>query len=153
MNTLHEWAFRWGIPPCAIEELANLQGASVVMPKDQASEAAVLAQTRLQATYPLFRNNVGMATDARGNHINYGLANDTPGVREKYGSSDLIGIEPILITAEHVGDTIGQFVALEIKRVGWKFKGTPREIRQQNFINLIEANGGHASFVTGVNQT
>lgn len=60
----------------------------------------------------LFRNNVGQLIDQAGNHVRYGVCNP--------GGSDLIGWRSIVITPEHVGKTIAQFTALEVKRPGKK---------------------------------
>ena len=54
----------------------------------------------------LFRNNVGMLRDERGNRVRYGLA---------VGSSDVIGRMPLTVAQEHVGRTIAVFVAVEAK--------------------------------------
>lgn len=54
------------------------------------------------------------------------------------GSSDLIGIRTITITADMVGKTIGQFVACEVKRSP-KEEPTPEQI---NFINMVNSRGG-----------
>ena len=54
------------------------------------------------------------------------------------GSSDQIGIKPIVITPEHIGKTIGVFVAIEVKA------GTKPTAEQLNFIQQIRALGGIA---------
>jgi len=56
----------------------------------------------------LFRNNVGQYRDKAGNWIRYGLGNP--------GGSDLIGWRQVIITPEHIGMTIAQFLAIEVKQ-------------------------------------
>lgn len=55
------------------------------------------------------------------------------------GSSDVIGITPVLITQQMVGQTVGLFTAVEVK-VG-KNKATEK---QKNFLKVVEQNGGLA---------
>ena len=58
------------------------------------------------------------------------------------GSSDLIGITPVKITADMVGQTIGVFTAAEVKtKTG---RPTPEQI---NFIDKINSMGGLAGIV------
>jgi len=64
-------------------------------------------------------------------------------------SADLIGIRPIKIRETMVGMVIGQFVSREIKHSGWKYRGTPHEIAQMRWIELITSQGGDACFATG----
>jgi hypothetical protein len=97
----------------------------------------------------LWRNNVGACFDERGNFIRYGLANETKQMNDHIKSSDLIGIKPVVITQEMVGQTIGQFIAIETKRSGWVYKGKEREVAQLRFINLVKGLGGEAGFCTG----
>jgi hypothetical protein len=53
-------------------------------------------------------------------------------------SSDLIGIGPG-----------GQFISLECKKPGWRYRGTAREMAQLKWHQLIISMGGLAQFVTG----
>lgn len=76
-----------------------------------------------------FRNNVGQLQDKHGNHIRYGVCNP--------GGSDLIGWRQIKIEPHHVGMTIAQFAALEVKRPGKK----PTEA-QERFGAMVTAAGG-----------
>ena len=98
----------------------------------------------------LFRNNVGALKAEDGRMVRFGLANDSKRRNGVLKSGDLIGIDPVLITSAHVGRTIGQFVSVECKRPGWQYSGTPREVAQLNWIQLVIASGGRAKFVTDV---
>lgn len=97
----------------------------------------------------LWRNNVGAAQDANGNYFRYGLANESRQMNKVIKSSDLIGINPVTITQEMVGQVIGQFIALECKKEGWVFTGTERELAQMKFHDIVNDKGGLASFITG----
>lgn len=115
------------------------------------SETAVQSETRLKASNEgnvLWRNNVGVAKRDDGVPIRYGLCNESKQQNEKVKSSDLIGIKQVLITQEMVGQTIGQFYAREVKKEGWVFKGTKREIAQLNFITIVLSLGGDAEFIS-----
>jgi hypothetical protein len=77
-----------------------------------------------------FRNNTGALKDKDGRLVRYGLCK---------GSSDIIAIKPVLITPEMVGETIGQFVAIEVKTP------TSRPTKDQlNFNKQINDKGGIA---------
>jgi hypothetical protein len=115
-------------------------------------ESVVQADIRQEAAGKgmyLWRNNVGAAQDASGNFFRFGLANDSAKMGKMIKSSDLIGIRPVVITQDMVGKTIGQFVAREVKREGWEYKGTQREEAQLKFIKLINSLGGDANFASG----
>lgn len=98
----------------------------------------------------LWRNNVGCMVDKNGRLIRYGLNNTSKKENDEYKSSDLIGIRKITITPQMVGKTIGVFVAREIKREGWKYKGSDPEKAQKRFIDLIIDMGGDACFANEV---
>jgi len=48
-----------------------------------------------------------------------------------------------------VGKVIGQFASVEVKRGGWKYKGTEHEQGQMAWANMVMANGGIAYFSSG----
>lgn len=151
---LFTWARDWGISREAINDLMHRMAVSVdyTPTTDLTSEAGASKQVRLtfaQGGGMLWRNNVGAMQDDSGRVVRYGLANESKQMNQNIKSSDLIGITPILIEQYHVGTTIGQFVAREIKKPGWRFKGTPREKAQLKFINLVLSKGGDARFSTG----
>lgn len=97
----------------------------------------------------LWRNNVGAAKDAQGNFFRFGLANESKAQNAVLKSGDLIGIKPVIITPEMAGSMIGQFVSIETKAAGWKYRGTPREVAQKNWIDLVRSLGGDAGFDNG----
>jgi hypothetical protein len=74
------------------------------------SEAATLQAIRLdlgrEPAVRLFRNNVGSLRDAAGRLVRFGL---------HPGSGDLIGWRSVLITPEHVGQTLAVFASIEVK--------------------------------------
>jgi len=116
-------------------------------------EQLVQAQVRMEASqqgFRLWRNNVGVAMDSRGIPIRYGLCNESKQMNKNIKSSDLIGIRPIVITQEMVGETIGQFVAMEVKKEDWKFSGNDREQAQDRFLTLVKSLGGYAKFINNV---
>lgn len=154
VNIINTWAARWDIPHEILTDLLVHLGAAAPGPIQQAgeSEAAVQTRVRLQASKNggrLWRNNVGACETAAGTYVRYGLANESSAVNKRCKSSDLIGIQPVMITDAHVGQVLGQFVAREIKRAGWKYTGTDREKAQLNFLSLVSAMGGDAKFTTG----
>ena len=155
MSDLNQWAIRHGVPYAALHELRQIMGATPTDPEglsDQAgeSEAAIQKRVQLMATragWRLWRNNVGALKDARGVPVRYGLANDSATLNKVVKSSDLVGIKPVLITADMVGHTIGQFVAREVKAGGWVYSGNSHERAQLKFIELVMGLGGDACFI------
>jgi len=157
---LSDWAKRWGVSVEAANELRQLMNTGMLEPvgmvpvvgREPLSEGAVQNNARLefaQAGARLMRNNVGACQDKTGRLIRYGLCNDSKAMNEEIKSSDLIGIQSVLITDDHVGSIIGKFIARECKYEGWVFKGTDHENAQLNFHKFINAYGGDARFLTG----
>ena len=146
---LHAWAKRHGVTPAALAELLTLTGVNTVAQSDL-SESAIQTNIRLEASrkgIKLWRNNVGVMHDAEaGIYVRYGLANESKQMNEVIKSGDLIGIAPIVITEAMVGNVIGQFVSREVKAGNWKYTGTPREVAQLNWINIVNSMGGNACF-------
>lgn len=154
---LHTWAARWGI---SLEAVADLQRQFGLYGDDlpqaanvnNATETGVANAVRIEASklgLRLWRNNVGALQDVNGRHVRFGLANDSAVVNAKIKSADLIGVRPVVVTQTHVGHTIGQFVSREIKTPGWHYTGTPRELAQMHWAELIAGLGGDAAFTTG----
>lgn len=149
---LNQWAIKWGVSFEAVEDLRRELGAISTEPDnmvDDKPESFVQSSVRLEASRKglrLWRNNVGGLYDADGRFIRYGLCNDSERMNKLVKSSDLIGIRPILITAEMVGSTFGQFVARECKPTGWQYTEKPRELAQLNFLNIVVSLGGDAAF-------
>lgn len=81
----------------------------------------------------VFRNNCGVTPPQQdGRRIRYGVGNP--------GGSDLIGITPVTITPDMVGQTLGVFTAIEVK----KPTGSRISQDQKNFIAAIINAGGYA---------
>jgi hypothetical protein len=115
------------------------------------SEAAVTNKIKLAASRKgvrLWRNNVGAGILDGSRFVRFGLGNESSQMNDVIKSGDLIGIKPVTITPDMVGKTIGQFVSLEVKESGWKYRGTEREQAQLRWAELIKSLGGDAQFVT-----
>lgn len=155
MTNLTQWAARHGVSQAALAELRVMMGVDTDPAKcttKASSEAAVQTAIRLEASrlgVRLWRNNVGACKDESGRIIRYGLCNDSAQLNKRIKSSDLIGVRPLIVTPEMVGHTIGQFVAREVKRPGWKYTGTDREKAQLAFIELLLSLGADAAFASG----
>ena len=149
---LNQWALKWQIPYEALEDLHDIFGLvpdTLGAPLEGESEAAVQNRIRLEASAKglrMWRNNVGVLMDERGIPVRFGLANDSKQMNENIKSSDLIGIRPVLITQEHVGSIIGQFVAREVKESKWSYKATKRELAQLKYLELVVSLGGDGAF-------
>ena len=147
--TLEEWAAKWGVPAAAMQDLRTLY---VPPPAEQGSSEAA-TQSRLRVEAPkigaaLWRNNNGAATDDTGRHIRYGLGNDSKKINDLWKSSDLIGITPITVRADHVGKMIGVFTAVEVKHPGWRRPENDRDRAQEAFLVNVCQMGGIGMFVT-----
>ena len=117
------------------------------------NEASVQSIVRLEAArrgWQLWRNNVGVLLDAKGRPVRYGLANDSKAVNQNVKSADLIGIRPVVVTPDMVGQIIGQFVSIECKHDGWRPSMTDEhEMAQARWAELVLLAGGYAIFSTG----
>jgi hypothetical protein len=148
--TLIEWALKHRISPEAIRDLcqsAIFQPQDVDPEEDKRLEAPIQRDVRLasaRAGKMLFRNNRGAGRMESGNHVRYGLANDSKKFGDAWKSGDLIGWESIVITPEWVGHTIARFLSVEIKRGDWKFSGTKEELAQAKWAALVNLSGGRA---------
>jgi hypothetical protein len=119
------------------------------MVQQMRSEAAVQQEIRLESArrgWRLWRNNNGACMDQQGRLIRYGLGNDSAKMNAEIKSSDLIGITPVVITQEMVGQTVGVFTSIEVKREGWRYTGKGRELAQKRWIDLVVSLGGRWGF-------
>jgi len=142
---LGKWALKYGVSHEAVSELlVSFFPAPTGAGAPEGTEARAQKDIRLQTNVTngiLLRNNSGVATDATGRAVRFGLGNDSGPLNKKFKSSDLIGLTPI--------EGVGVFTAIEVKRPGWKYSESVREKGQLNFINTIKARGGIAGFATG----
>lgn len=152
---INAWAIRHNVSASALSELRSMM---VSVPFSDTiirgtGESAAQNEVRLKATqhgWRLWRNNVGAGKLENGSYLRWGLANDSQVMNVRIKSADLIGIKPITIMPEHIGQTIGQFVSREVKTPGWRFnKNSPHEVAQLAWIELLTALGADASFTTG----
>lgn len=155
MTRLIKWALRHGIGIAAVEDLRAMLGEGHANDtpgtSNPVTEAGIMAAVRLEASRKgmrLWRNNVGATYDSNGRFIRFGLANDSQQMNNSIKSGDLIGIRPIVITEDMIGQTVGQFVSREVKRAGWVYSGTQREVAQRAWLDLVTSMGGDAAFVT-----
>lgn len=158
MIQLMQWAAEWRVPMEAIQDLQRRIGLLPELHQlpdavPGRSEAAVSADAVRQArelhgAY-LFRNNSGAYTDENGSHVRYGLGNLSKQVNDVMKSSDYIGIWPFHVRPEHVGQTIGQFCAVEMKASGWSYTGKGTEKGQLNFGQLVLRLNGRFKFHAG----
>lgn len=120
------------------------------------SEAAVQQHIRTQIALTgveLWRQNVGACTDANGRVIRYGILNDSKQLNQRFKSSDLVGIRPILVTSDMVGQVVGVFAAIECKASNWTYRPNDEHTQaQQRFIDLVRAAGGFAGFARSVDE-
>lgn len=117
-------------------------------------ESASASHIRLDAAYlgvDLWRNNSGAFQDETGRWVRYGLCNESAAQSKIVKSSDLIGITPVTITPDMVGQVIGVFTAIETKPTGWHLiPSDDRGLAQQKFHDIVKKAGGFAGFATCV---
>lgn len=114
------------------------------------SEQSLQTGVRIEASkrgMRLWRNNSGAVHSADGRFIRFGLGNESKAVNSSLKSHDLIGITPYLIKPEDVGKVVGIFTSVEVKKPGWRYTGTPREVAQKAWGDLVQSLGGIAKFV------
>jgi len=154
-NQIQQWAIKYGIPPLAYHELVRIlkepSGPISLTKQPEQSEAAVQQKVTLswsQMGGILWRNNVGVASDMSGRPVRYGLANLSKRMNEQVKSSDLIGVTPVLVTADMVGRVVGVFTAPECKHGGWRWgEDKRREVPQNAYHEIVRSLGGIAGFV------
>lgn len=156
---LDQWAARHAITPAALLDLRIQLGIAFLdmpTPDPEAgtpgSESRQQSLVRIDAAQKgvwLTRNNVGALLDKRDIPVRYGLANESKDQNKAVKSGDLIGIKPVVITQQHVGRIIGQFVSREVKKQGWTYSGDDHEKAQLAWANFVIAKGGDAAFCTG----
>lgn len=115
------------------------------MNEDSVSQLLIAHARVLGAT--LLRNNSGALKDHTGRVVRYGHGNISKEVNDNFKSSDYIGITPVTITEDMVGQTLGVFTAIEMKKGDWvPNPKDQREIAQANYHNWVLSLGGFAGF-------
>lgn len=150
------WVKRWGVPQMAIDELAVVLGMVYEPQSLSATNWHLESSLQKQVKHAeakrgnrMFRNNSGVAFRP-GGAVRFGLGNESEEINKVSKSSDLIGLAPRIITAEDAGKKLAVFRSLEIKKPGWKYRGTPDEKAQLNWILLVNSLGGEAKFVSSL---
>jgi hypothetical protein len=167
---LYQWAARWGLPAACLNDLLATLGAAVPTPPPTAtpgpdrSEAGIQSERVLRAARNngwLLRNNSGALQDKTGRLVRYGLGHTSAQVSKVMKSSDLIGVQSVVVTPQMVGSTVGLFLAEEVKHPGWVYLGDRpcickpgkslcdycHQKAQMNFIMKVLSLGGIARFV------
>ena len=145
---IDQWAADWSISSAALADLRARLTSSIAEGAAGTAEAVVQQAIRLESSrrgMRLWRNNNGACVDNTGRMVRYGLGNDSSKVNKHIKSSDLIGITPVQVA----GRTLGIFTSIEVKRGGWKYKGTAREKAQLAWLELVTALGGIGKFAAG----
>lgn len=139
MNNIYSWAKRWCVPDQAIHELQLMSLPHVDRSGESHSlETDVSAKIRIRAAHLgviLLRNNSGVGVNPNGRPVRFGLGNDSKKINKVRKSSDLIGLAPN-----------GQFIAIETKRSGWRYRATDEEVAQRNFLDMVIRMNGIAGF-------
>jgi hypothetical protein len=119
-------------------------------------ESAIASYIRLDAAYlgvDLWRNNSGAFQDETGRWVRYGLCNESAQQSAIIKSSDLIGITPVMITPDMVGQVIGVFTAIETKPTDWRLiPSDDRGLAQKKFHDIVKKAGGFAGFASTIEQ-
>lgn len=117
------------------------------------NEAAVTDHAEIEAATlgaMMWRNNSGAWKDPEtGRVIRYGLGNISKKLNDKLKSPDFVGITPVLITQDMVGQVVGVFTGLEIKPSDWRLTpGDEHCQAQEEFHRVVRYYGGRSGFVT-----
>ena len=102
------------------------------------SETNIVQEIRLaisRGACRIFRNNRGRLKDERGRWVSFGIGDP--------GGADLIGWRSIVITQQHVGMTLAQFLSIEVKKPGAR-TDKDRAENQANWRTQVNAAGGIA---------
>lgn len=154
---LEEWAIQWGVPYAALHDLRQrmrLDGGDYIpeirnLPEGEAGTEVIIDLEASRKGVLLWKNSVGALEDINGRMVRYGLANRSKNENKILKSADRIGCRPELVQPHHVGQIWGRFVSRELKEPGWRYTGTPREVAQLAWANLVLSAGGDACFATG----
>jgi hypothetical protein len=103
---------------------------------DEAAVSAAIQLAHGRGPVRLLRNNVGALPAPDGRLVRYGLGQS--GATRVVGTSDLIGWRSVTITPDMVGQTIAQFVAIEVKDRG---RATPEQL---TWLDAVTRAGGLA---------
>lgn len=125
--------FQTTLPPKRERVKRPVDGHPAV-PLESAINDEIHESTKARQDVKLYRNNRGVAVYGN-QQVRYGV-----GPR---GGSDWIGYRRLLITADMVGKSVAQFVAIEAKRPGAK-----TDDGQQHFIDMVNQDGGRAGCAT-----
>lgn len=142
------WAWKWKMPPEAIQELMAITAARCE-PLSDHSEAAVASECDLElAKHGIItmQNNVGALQDKTGRYVRYGLMNETPAMNKAIKSSDRILLISYVVKPQDVGRTLGLFGGVEYKKRKWVYTGEGREVAQATFHRVLASKGGFGTF-------
>ena len=116
------------------------------------SERRIQSEIMLAASdagLTLWRNNVGQGWTGKAQRLADGsvLIRDPRPLHAGLckGSSDLIGLKPVVVTEEMVGHTIAQFSAVEVKSKRGRVTAD-----QQRFLDFVNSVGGLPIVARGV---
>ena len=138
---IDQWARKHGVTAEAMRELKHMMEPPAVTHQTVAgSEGDAQNRIRCEASkagFILFRNNVGAGKLDGERFVRFGLANESKAQNTRCKSGDLVGLTPT-----------GQFISIECKEPGWKYRGTEREMAQLAWQHLVITHGGIACFAT-----
>lgn len=107
-------------------------------PLEAAVNGAIYNEAKRNDRIKLWRNNRGIAIQG-GQTVRYGVGPN--------GAADWIGYRKLFVTAEMVGKSFAQFLAIEAKR-----PGEGPDDHQQRFLNTINEAGGVAGCATSADE-